>query len=756
MMNITSLRKFLQAVLSLVFLGWLLFGSVGQASAASVIYVNAAAAGLNNGSSWANAYKSLQSALTAAAGGQQIWVAKGTYRPATTDRTVSFVLKNGVAVYGGFAGTETLLSQRNFTTNLTVLSGDIGTLGIATDNSYHVVDGSGVDSTAILDGFTIMDGYSVGGFYPDTASGGGIFDSAGSPTLNNLIVEDSQADNGGGMENYAGSHPTLTHVTFKNDKASLAGGGMYNDASTPTLTNVTFSGNSAYDGAGMTNSHSNPTLTTVTFTGNSATYGGGMYDDGGGPTLTGVTFSSNSAGKSGGWIFDSASSPTLTQVTFSSNSAGDSGGGMYNDSPSNPVLTETIFDANTAVSNGGGIADEGSSPMLTDVTFSGNKVTSDVGNGGGMYNHNGSNAGLKNVTFSGNTVLHGFGGGMANFLSSDSFLSNVTFSSNTAFEGGGMANDSSGPTLDNVTFSGNSADNQSGAILDYDSHPLIYNSIFWGDNSEIANTSSTATINDSLVAGGCPVTSTCTHVIDADPVLGPLQNNGGFTQTMALGAGSAAIDAGNNATCASTDQRGVSRPQGPACDMGAYEVKALGLISLRSYDGWVKFITLGNSQGDSLNTAAPIFFVSGDNSPLRYRGFLSFDTHPLPDSATIVSAQVRVMPQGAAGNPAGSPGMLMADFAAPFFGSGLGLETSDFDAPASQPRAAVLTPGPGGWYAANLNGDVLTEIERTSTLQFRLRLNSPSSGGALETLTFYSGDAPDPALRPVLLVYYNP
>jgi len=127
----------------------------GPAHAAGVVYVVPGGAGAQTGADWANA-KDLQAALIAAASGDQLWVKAGTYEPTTgTDRSATFQLKSGVAVYGGFAGTETMLSQRDSSANITILSGDIGSLGDISDNSYHVVTGNGVDATAIIDGLII-------------------------------------------------------------------------------------------------------------------------------------------------------------------------------------------------------------------------------------------------------------------------------------------------------------------------------------------------------------------------------------------------------------------------------------------------------------------------------------------------------------------------------------------------------------------------------------------------------------------------
>ena len=186
----------------------------------------------------------------------------------------------------------------------------------------------------------------------------------------------------------------------------------------------------------------------------------------------------------------------------------------------------------------------GSSPTLTDVTFTGNNASY----GGGLYNLVGSNATLINVTFDGN---------------------------HASTRGGAIYNNNSSPTLTNVTVGSNTAPGGGSAIyLDYGS-PVIQDSIFWGSSMTVGNLgmTDTITITDSIVQGGCPAMSACTNVLDVNPLLGTLQANGGDTPTMALGGGSPAVDAGNNATCAPTDQRNVSRPQGTNCDMGAFEVQ---------------------------------------------------------------------------------------------------------------------------------------------------------------------------------------
>jgi parallel beta-helix repeat protein len=355
----------------------ILIAAPRQASLADgiILYVDADATGTNNGSSWADAYTTLQPSLDAAVAGQQIWVAAGTYKPTDgADRTISFQMKNEVAIYGGFdpsVGDDTS-EERDWEANVTILSGDIGTAGDSTDNVYHVFyhpAGTALDITAILDGFTITGGNANGDPLTDDSWGGGMLNDGSSPTLANVTFRGNSAvGSGGGMYNTNSSAPTLDGCTFADNAAVGSGGGMHNsNASSPALTNCTFANNAA------------------------GTEGGGIHNDGSSPTLTGCTLSGNSADAGGGIYNGSDSQPELVACIFQGNSA-NSGGGMHNDG-SSPVLVNCTFQGNTAGGNGGGMRNTRSSaPTVTNCTFQGNRAT----NGGAIHNYLSSSPALTN------------------------------------------------------------------------------------------------------------------------------------------------------------------------------------------------------------------------------------------------------------------------------------------------------------------------------------------------------------------------
>jgi predicted outer membrane repeat protein len=607
--------------------------------AAAVHYAKPDGALLGTCNSWVNACI-LRVALNVAVAGDAIWVKAGT---SGTDRSVTFQLKNGVGIFGGFAGTETKPSQRDPLANVTILSGNIGVPNHSTDNSYHVVTGSGTDASAVLDGFTITGGYADG---THQELGGGMFNNTGSPTLTRIIFSSNHAETGGGMYNIQ-SNPELTNVSFSNNSATRDGGGMHNRNSNPSLSNVTFNSNTSSNlGGGMYSEDSNPSVNNTTFSNNNAGDGGGMVTVNSSPTLSSVTFSSNSATYYGGGLYAiNNSNPVMNNVTFTSNSAGN-GGGMFVGS-SSPTLSNVTFTNNSALSGGGMYNVSSGNPILTNATFAGNSA---VGNGGGVRN-SGSSPTINNAYFNNNTAS--FGGGMDNDTSSPT-LSNVTFNSNSAANaGGGMNNwENSSPVLINVTFSGNSAvAGGGGGISNNSANPDIKNSILWGNTAtidpQINNiSSSTPVITYSDIQGGYAGEGN----INADPLLGILGTYGGSTQVFPLLPGSAAIDSGSNVTCASTDQRGISRPQGSHCDMGAFESR-----------GFTLSISAGDNQSTEINSAfaQPLTVsISSSYAEPVDGGSIRFSVPPSGASA-VLSASPATVAAGAASLTAmsnGSPG----------------------------------------------------------------------------------------------------
>ncbi len=134
----------------------------------------------------------------------------------------------------------------------------------------------------------------------------------------------------------------------------------------------------------------------------------------------------------------------------------------------------------------------------------------------------------------------------------------------------------------NVTFAGNGATSGGAIYMDAQDGQLASvtasDALFWGDSAYTAGPemlvgNGVATIDHTLIQGGCPVGAQCSTILPTDPLLGLLQYNGGFTPTLMPAASSLALD--NGANCTTADQRGVTRPQGPACDLGAVERRAV-------------------------------------------------------------------------------------------------------------------------------------------------------------------------------------
>ncbi len=302
-----------------------IFCAAGTSTAfAAVIYVNAAAGGANNGTSWANAYTSLQTALAAAAATDELWVAAGTYRPDASDRTISFAMKNGVGIYGGFSGVETQRSQRDPSANVTILSGDIGTPSSSIDNSHHVVTaGAGVTSSGVLDGFTITAGQADGA-PPSNDGGAGLWNNGGSPTLAQLIFTGNFAQSEGGALRVTGGTPIILSSTFLGNSAAFGGhgGAVYATAGgSVTAQRCVFRSNtisSASTGGGGIESSGTPViLINSIFAQNSPS--GLQVSSANGSVIDNSTFTSNTAY---GAAFLSSTGNSIANSIFWGNSTG--------------------------------------------------------------------------------------------------------------------------------------------------------------------------------------------------------------------------------------------------------------------------------------------------------------------------------------------------------------------------------------------------------------------------------------------------
>lgn len=361
-------------------------------------------------------YATIQAAINAAAAGDTIAVAAGTYHESLSWQNKDLVIQGageGLSVVDPSAA-----------------NGGPGGRGLLCYN---------LSSASKLTGFTFRNGAAAANSY------------------------------GGGMENVVGDL-TVSRCTFSGNTGGT-GGGVYNQACNPTIADCTFSGNSAsVNGGGMANSTgSKPLVENCAFTGNSVSdgFGGGMEnDDRSSPTVTDCSFTGNTAGSGGGGMANAfESNPVVTNCLYDNNTipSGDgSGGGMYNNN-SSPTVTHCAFSNNklpySGKKRGGGMENyNGSNPMVTDCAFSGNSAVY----GGGMDNYQGSPT-VTRCTFSGNSALL-YGGGMENFFADDPTVINCTIRGNSAYDGAGMYNDHGFPTIVDCVVAQNTAADSGGGI----------------------------------------------------------------------------------------------------------------------------------------------------------------------------------------------------------------------------------------------------------------------------------------------------
>lgn len=259
-------------------------------------YVNGEVSTSGGGTSWSCAFKTLQEALLYADDGDEIWVAAGTYYPdegpgqTANDRLASFGLKAGVAIYGGFAGGETSLAERNWETNVTVLSGDLmendgSNFSNHSDNSYHVLKTiASFSAPVVISGLTIRGGNAEGRLIffegggvaeADYAGGGILISSGGDYTFEHCVFADCNAQYGGAIITDGGYQPIqFNDCKFENNRATVRGGAVAIRTLFASIINCTFRGNeSAGDGAAVLSFSDETEILNCVFSGNSAPLG---------------------------------------------------------------------------------------------------------------------------------------------------------------------------------------------------------------------------------------------------------------------------------------------------------------------------------------------------------------------------------------------------------------------------------------------------------------------------------------------------
>ncbi|MCB9293599.1 MAG: gliding motility-associated C-terminal domain-containing protein [Lewinellaceae bacterium] len=491
------------------------------------IFVDQDAAGSNNGRSWQDAFTNLQDALRIAYAGDQIWVAEGVYRPAgcsscsDADRESAFQPRNGVEIFGGFAGIEDELAQRDYEANATILSGDIGVQNDSTDNAFQVVRMENADFKTTLDGFIVEEGNADGAF--GFSSGGGIFIDAannrtGSPQIRNCTIRNNYATGGGGI-GMDGSGGGTIRAEIRNCRI---------EGNTCSLLSVSRGGGVLILGS----------------------VGADIR-----PLFTGCTFRSNYSGDDGGAIAINVSSTELLGRSFSAmridscrfennETAGLFGRGgaiwmlMGTNTESQNVVSNSQFVNNIAGGNGGAIFNRASFDLnqtddrFINCSFSGNLSQED---GGALY-FRGSQGAVNtsravNCVFYNNQAARNGGG---------------VFSTSFSTSEGTTQNQ-----LTNCSFYGNTAQQNGGAIfLDGASGGLnemaINNSILWGNNAaspqtEIFNIGVDLSLSHCIIQNGYNGPGSQEAVQDLDPqFLDPGAGN------LALSPCSPAVNAGQN------------------------------------------------------------------------------------------------------------------------------------------------------------------------------------------------------------------
>lgn len=582
-------------------------GTLVVAAAADIIFVDADRPSNGDGTSWNTAYKFLTNALNAADPNDYVWVAAGTYYPdqsagdpnGSDSRFASFVVPYNVDIYGGFAGTEDPNTfdpnDRDFETNETILSGEIGGQD-PNDNSIHVVYAGSV-VTETLDGFTITGGYADHPDDPNDQMGAGVYidEDASLHVRNCVICGNAALDGGGGHAVYgrgaglygrAGAGIWVSNCDFIENTSENIGGGLCARGSTLGVTGCTFEDNAASKGGAIAAHHYewhssipyNAWITHSEFTGNTATINAGaVYCYGSFPDIVACTFTDNTASHNAGalllddnYLWDpNRAEPTVFFCDFVENHADGNGGALFH--ANHPLsMAECQFIRNQAgleddagTYYGGAIYSTNAEPQypsdyhlfsMTNCTMLGNTVDPNNSSLGGAISLDNISADLTNCLFIGNEAVKA--GGLRFCLTKTETDPNIH------------------AKITNCTFVANNATGtgEADAVFDDKVNVTLANSIFWRGSTSSdplielwgeSDPNCTATISYCDIEGGqSSITAEADWQVtwgsgnlNADPNFVQDPNAGpdadwGTTDDdygdLRLHAGSPCIDAGNN------------------------------------------------------------------------------------------------------------------------------------------------------------------------------------------------------------------
>jgi hypothetical protein len=460
------------------------------------------------------------------------------------------------------------------------------------------------------------------------AQGGGVSnDDKASLSLSATMVSDNRADSGGGFNNGGDGPVTVVDSEFVRNTAAIGGGGAIRSDSDGELTlarNI-LSDNEGQEGGGFANDGDR----TVMF-GGTRVSGNRAQQDGGGIIVSSGTVEihdsdvvGNNAGRAGGGmsyhgdgILSVGEAVTLTRSQVSHNTAQGSGGGIENRGDGTFSITRSLVSSN-AGATGGGVSHDGDAALTIDRSaVTANRADS----GAGLFTDGDGAVSVDNTTVSGNTA-GSFGGGL--LLSARATLTHTTFADNAAAQGGAISNGGGDLVGDGLVFLRNT---------------IVANSPVGGNCAGVV-TSEGGNLDSEDSCGLQPDVD----IVRADPRLGSLPDSGRETLTHALLPESPALDSAMLAHCPGTDQRGVPRPQGAGCDIGAHEHNASAVCPTLSTE------TLGADTDAWMNESSPASNFGSDPSLKvrsqdggNYRALLHFPLPALPEGCRIESARLRL------------------------------------------------------------------------------------------------------------------